>query len=276
VAAARRTVWSAAPLTSDDGASDSQLGGPPPVLLAALGAALLIAVGLIAAFASLGGDGGAPDAAGRPVGAATTTAEERVLLTVSVGGSGIGDVQITPSDVSCNASCEYKFMEGTRVTATAEALAGSRFQGWGDACSGKGRCSFVMNRTRSLSAKFVEEPTATVAPLCDGVAPEDRDPTCPPEEPGTTTEPVEPGPDCSDGRDNDDDGLTDTEQDPDCETSGDEAGTAATPEVTPPPAGSPPPSIAPNECTDGRDNDGDGLTDRAQDPDCEKGRSESG
>ena len=276
MAAARRTVWSAAPLTSDDGASDSQLGGPPPVLLAALGAALLIAVGLIAAFASLGGD---DSAAGRPAGVATpTTADERVLLTVSVGGSGIGDVQITPSDVSCNASCEYKFKEGRRVTATADALPGSRFAGWGEACSGKGACSFLMDRTRSLSAKFVEEPTATVAPLCDGVAPEDRDPSCPPDDTGTTTQPVEPGPDCSDGRDNDNDGLTDTEQDPDCETSGDEAGTATTPEVAPPPpgAGSPPPSIAPNECTDGRDNDGDGLTDRAQDPDCEKGRSESG
>jgi hypothetical protein len=267
-------------VTSDDGASDSQVGGPPPVLLAALGAALLIAVGIVAAFASLGGDDPAGSGADRGAGAATTTAEERVLLTVSVGGSGIGDVQIAPSDVSCNASCEYKIREGTRVTATAEALAGSTFQGWGDACSGKGRCSFVMNRTRSLSARFAEQPATTVEPLCDGVAPEDRDPTCPPEEPGTTTEPIVPGPDCSDGRDNDDDGLTDSAQDPDCETSGGEAGTPAEPDLTTPPPppsnSSPPPAITPNECTDGRDNDGDGLTDRAQDPDCEKGRSESG
>jgi len=264
-------------VTTDDGAN-SQFGGPPPVLLAALGAALLIAVGLIFAFASLGGDDSGAVDAETPAGVTTATMpDDRVLLTVSVGGSGIGGVQISPSDVSCNASCEYKFTEGTRVTATAEAITGSTFKGWGAACSGDDRCSFVMDRTRSLSAEFDEKPAAE--PLCEGVAPEDRDPTCPPDdEPGTTTEPVEPGPDCGDGRDNDDDGLTDTEQDPDCEASGSEAGTAIPPATTPPPppSGTPRPPSAANECTDGRDNDDDGLTDREQDPDCEKGRSESG
>ena len=266
-------------MTTDDGASDSQFGGPPPVLLAALGAALLIAVGLIFAFASLGGDEGGVAGSETPAGVTTaTTPDDRVLLTVSVSGSGIGGVEISPSDVSCNASCEYKFTEGTRVTATAEPLTGSTFEGWGDACTGDGRCSFVMDRTRSLSAEFTER-SAAADPLCEEVAPEDRDPTCPPEEePGTTTQPVDPGPDCGDGRDNDDDGLTDTEQDPDCETSGSEAGTAIPPATTPPPSGtspSPSPPVA-NQCTDGEDNDDDGLTDRAQDPDCETGRSESG
>jgi hypothetical protein len=39
------------------------------------------------------------------------------------------------------------------------------------------------------------------------------------------------------------------------------------------PADTPPPA---NDCADGRDNDGDGLTDRAQDPDCANGRTEAG
>jgi hypothetical protein len=262
-------------VTTDDGGSDNQIGGPPPVLLAALGAAVLIAVGLVAAFASLRGDDPAEPAAERPAAAKTVTTDDRVLLLVYVGGSGIGRVQIGPSDQSCNAACEYKFTEDTRVTATVEPASGSTFEGWGEICSGKQRCSFVMDRPRTLSATFE---TPAVDALCDAVDPADRDPTCPPVEPGTTTEPVVPGPDCEDARDNDNDGLTDTAQDPDCETTGSESGTTAPPDGTSPPSATPPPpaAIAPNECADGEDNDGDGLTDRAQDPDCEKGRSESG
>ena len=37
---------------------------------------------------------------------------------------------------------------------------GSAFEGWGDACSGKKSCSFVMDRPRSLSATFAEKPVA--------------------------------------------------------------------------------------------------------------------
>ncbi len=265
-------------MTTDDGGSETQIGGPPPVLLAALGAALLIAVGLVFAFSSLGGNGETDPLADRNTATTTTTDDDRVLLTVSVGGSGFGTVEITQGDVSCNASCEFKFTAGTRVTALAQAASGSTFEGWGDSCSGEGSCQFAMDRPRTLGATFARERRSE--PFCEGVAPEDRDPTCPPEEePGTTTQPVVPGPDCEDSIDNDDDGLTDSAQDPDCETSGSEAGTS-TPGVTaPPPDSTPPPppaAIAPNECTDGRDNDDDGLTDRAQDPDCEKGRSESG
>jgi len=277
---APRPVWSGAPLTTDDGGSETQIGGPPPVLLAALGAALLIAVGLIFAFSSLRGSGEEePDSASTS--ATRTQADDRVLLTVSVVGSGIGTVQLSPSGATCNSSCEYKFTPDTRVTATVEADDGSTFQGWGDACDGRGRCSFVMDQPRIVSATFAPEPAKT--PVCEGVAPEDRDPACPPEgEPGTTTEPIVPGPDCEDAIDNDDDGLTDSAQDPDCETSGSEGGATEPPPSTPPPASTtpssppPPPALAPNECLDGEDNDNDGLTDRAQDPDCEKGRSESG
>ena len=279
LAAAGRAVWSARPLTTHDGESDDLGGGPPPVLLAALGAALLIAVGVIAAFASLGGGDGASDpVTDRPTGATTaTTADDRVLLMVSVDGSGIGRVQIEPSDVSCNASCEYRFRPDTRVTATVRASPGSTFEGWGEACSGAESCSFVMDRPRSLSATFEEEPLSDAA--CDESLPaEEQDPACPADEladPEAPPKPREPGPDCLDTIDNDNDGLTDTEQDPDCETSGSEAGTTAPPAdpASPPP---PPAAATPNQCTDGEDNDNDGLTDREQDPDCEKGRSESG
>ena len=263
-------------MTTHDGESDDLGGGPPPVLLAALGAALLIAVGVIAAFASLGGDDASDAVTERPTGARTTTVDDRVLLMVSVDGSGIGRVQIEPSDVSCNASCEYRFRPDTRVTATVRASPGSTFEGWGEACSGAGTCSFVMDRPRGLSATFEEEPVSDAT--CDESLPEEeQDPTCLPDEdadPDTPPSPREPGPDCLDTIDNDDDGLTDTAQDPDCETSGSESATAAPPDdpTSPPP---PPAPSTPNQCTDGKDNDKDGLTDREQDPDCEKGRSES-
>lgn len=270
-------VTAGPPSGAHDGGSSTPSGGPPTVLLAALGAALLIAVGLVAAFSSLRG-GDADEPVPERAGATATTTDERMLLTVSVGGSGSGRVQITPSDVSCNRSCEYKFTSDARVTATAEPSTGSTFEGWGDACSGEGRCSFVMDRPRDLSATFTEEPS--VDPLCDGVPPEEQDPTClsDPGDPDAPAEPPEPGPDCMDNEDNDDDGLTDTAQDPDCETSGSESGATAPPPsgTSPPPSsGTPPPPSAVDQCTDGEDNDGDGLTDREQDPDCERGRSES-
>ena len=263
-------------MTTHDGERDNPGGGSPIVVLAALGAALLIAVGMIAWFSSLGGGDGSEAASAPPAGATTTTADERVLLMVSVAGSGIGRVQIDPSDVSCITSCEYRFRSDTRVTATVRPSPGSAFEGWGNACSGKESCSFVMDRPRSLSATFAEKPVTD--PVCEDVPAEDRDPTCPPDDladpDAPPPPPREPGPDCSDSLDNDDDGLTDTAQDPDCETSGSESGVAA-PEDDPasPP---PPPAAVPNQCTDGEDNDNDGLTDREQDPDCEKGRSESG
>lgn len=210
-------------MTTHDGESDDPAGGPPIVLVAALAAALLIAVGLIAGFSSLGGgdDGGEPMS--ERAGASPTTAGERVLLTVSVDGSGSGSIEISPSDVSCNRSCEYKFTPGRRVVATAEPSAGSTFEGWGDACSGEGRCAFVMDRPRSLSATFSEEPAEE--PLCEeGIPPEEQDRTCLPDDPDTPVEPREPGPDCIDGEDNDNDGLTDIAQDPDCETGRSESG----------------------------------------------------
>lgn len=261
----------AGPVSTRDGQSDDLAGGPPIVLVAALGVALLIAVGLIAAFSSFGGSDETEPVPERRAGAPLTTADKRVLLTVSVGGSGSGRVQIAPSDVSCNRSCEYKFTAGARVTATAAPASGSTFDGWGDACSGDARCTFVIDEPRSLSATFTEEPVEEL--LCEeGVPAEQQDSGCLADEPDST-ESREPGPDCFDNIDNDDDGLTDVAQDPDCEDGGSEAGSAAPPSRTAPP---PPPAALPNQCTDGKDNDKDGLTDRAQDPDCETGRSESG
>ena len=257
------------PTGADGGGGGTPRGRPPLVLLAALLAALLISGGVIGGvLATLRNDDLYEPVPDRSAVVTATTADRPVLLTVSVDGSGIGRVRISPSEVSCNRSCEYKFTSDVRVTATALPASGSKFEGWGDACSGKARCSFVMDRPRSLGARFAEIPASD--PLCEGLPPEEQDPTCLPDESDTPREPRRPGADCRDGRDNDADGLTDTAQDPDCEESGSESGAG------PAPSAGPPPPAVPDECTDGRDNDADGLTDTAQDPDCEKGRSESG
>jgi hypothetical protein len=148
---------------------------------------------------------------------------------------------------------------------TADAADGSTFEGWDDACSGTTRCSFVMEGERSLAATFDE--SASAAP-CD-----DTDPSCDTGDSGTPSDrPAVPS-DCQDGRDNDGDGLTDAAQDPGCDH-GSEAGSSAPPDTPPAPSATTPPAPTANECADGRDNDGDGLTDRAQDPNCATGTSE--
>jgi hypothetical protein len=239
---------------------------PPPVLVAALATALLIAVGLVALFWSGGGGNDIQPVPLDGAQATTPPARARVQLTVSVDGDGSGRVRIA-SGISCSQSCEHDFAFGKRLTVTAEASDGSSLKRWGDACNGTARCSFVMDGDRSLTATFKSAPSD--AP-CDA----DVDPSC------ATTNSAEPPPpapagDCNDGRDNDGDGLTDVAQDPDCEH-GSEAGSTASPTPATPPKTTSPPGATMNQCSDGRDNDGDGLTDRAQDPDCRTGGSEGG
>ncbi len=75
-------------------------------------------------------------------------------------------------------------------------------------------------------------------------------------EPGTPPPPPPPAPQCSDGADNDGDGLTDFPADPGCVDAQDNNEQDA-----------PPPPPAP-QCSDGLDNDGDTLIDWPNDPGC--------
>jgi hypothetical protein len=291
----------------EDGTGPWGGGAPPPVLLAALGAALLIAVTLVA---FLVGSGGSNGDVGRPLPAGSTgvddpgadgaasTAQKRMLLTVSVEGGGSGKVLIEPRAASCNETCSHEFTTGTRVTVTAEAADGSRFEGWNDACSGLDRCSFFMDRERSVTATFEGTPTV---PQCedgrdndgDGLI-DQRDPGCDADNTEAPDNSPKPVGDCNDGRDNDGDGLVDSAQDPDC-GDGTEAGPGTAPPPPPPPpppaatTPAPPPPPLPasttpapgatpavSECRDGRDNDGDGLTDRPADPGCDADGTEAG
>jgi hypothetical protein len=299
--------------TSEESSSLWDGGTPPPVLLGALGAALLIAITLVA-FLIGSGSGGDTERGPLPAGAtgvddpAETGApagEGRVLLTLSIEGGGSGKVSLDPRSITCTETCERQFTVGSRVTLTADAVPGSRFEGWQDACTGSGQCSFTMDRERSVTATFEGSPSFTGQ--CgdnrdndtDGFV-DDADPGC---RNDNTEAPNNRPTDCNDGRDNDGDGLVDSAQDPGCSGDGTEQdpGTdaPAPPPVTttpppatttpvPPPPPPPPPAsttttpAAPpatpaiSECRDGRDNDGDGRTDRPGDPGCDSDGTEAG
>ena len=274
----------AGPAAGDRAGRGSLNGGaPPPVLMAALAAAALIAIVLFAALGRFGGDDEGPAGSVGAIPAAATAQPERVTLTVTLLGGGDGVVQIQPGDIACTRSCDHEFDKGTRVTITAEARAESGFAGWDDACGGSGTCSLVMNADRAVDAEFESKPSE---PLCDEVldagdpacADDDADagaadPESAPLDPGADELDPTPPADCSDGKDNDRDGLTDLAQDPDCTSGRGESGSSASPGST---ASRPPPAAPANQCSDGKDNDRDGLTDAAQDPNCTDGDTESG
>ena len=69
----------------------------------------------------------------------------RTLTTTKTGG-GSGAVFGTPAGGS--------YDDGTSVTVTASAIAGSVFTGWSGACAGTGACVILMNADRSVTANF--------------------------------------------------------------------------------------------------------------------------
>lgn len=76
-------------------------------------------------------------------------------LEVARGGDGRGTVTSSPSGIDCGPSCSASFPDGTQVTLTATAEAGSVFAGWqGDACSGPGSCTLPLAKDASVSALF--------------------------------------------------------------------------------------------------------------------------
>ena len=232
-------------------------GAPPTVLIAALGAAVVIAATLVGFLLGSGaGDSGTARLGGGTPGPAVTTGEDsaRVLLTVQLDGAGSGRVLVDPPGSTCTDTCERAFVIGTRVTLTPDADTDSKFEGWSDSCSGKDRCSVVMDRPREVMVTFESAPSTSTSP--------------PDKRPPRVT-------DCHDGRDNDGDGLVDAAQDPNCANGGMEAGSAAASKTTTTTPMPPPPPPSASQCSDGRDNDGDGLIDRG-DPGCAAGSTEGG
>jgi len=85
---------------------------------------------------------------------APTTATH--TLSVSFTGTGAGRVQSAPAGIDCTTDCDADFDEGTVVTLTAQADAGSTFAGW-TGCTGSGTCQVTMNGARSVTATFTAD-----------------------------------------------------------------------------------------------------------------------
>jgi hypothetical protein len=85
---------------------------------------------------------------------ATFSPAPQFALTVSTVGAGSGTVTSNPAGISCPGTCAFSFTQGTVVTLTPAAPAGSAFAGWGGACTGTGACSVTMNSAQSVSATF--------------------------------------------------------------------------------------------------------------------------
>ena len=81
-------------------------------------------------------------------------------LSVSKAGSGSGTVTSSPAGISCGSACSASYANGTPVTLTAAAAAGSTFSGWSGACTGTGTCQVVMSAARSVTATFAATATS--------------------------------------------------------------------------------------------------------------------
>jgi uncharacterized repeat protein (TIGR03803 family) len=75
-------------------------------------------------------------------------------LTVSLAGTGSGSVTSSPAGITCPSTCSAAFSNGTVVTLTATAAAGSTFAGWSGACSGTGTCAVTISAAKAVTATF--------------------------------------------------------------------------------------------------------------------------
>lgn len=91
----------------------------------------------------------------------TGTMIDYYTLTVALDGTGSGGVVSDPSGIDCavdgGSDCSDSFVDGTVVTLTATAAAGSTFSGWDGACTGTAVCVVTMDEARHVTATFVAE-----------------------------------------------------------------------------------------------------------------------
>lgn len=82
-------------------------------------------------------------------------------LTTSIAditNAGTGTITSVPAGINCPADCTELFANGTMVTLTATADAGSLFTGWlGGGCSGTGECVVSMGDFTTVQAMFTNQ-----------------------------------------------------------------------------------------------------------------------
>ncbi|HYC36335.1 MAG TPA: DUF4214 domain-containing protein [Usitatibacter sp.] len=78
-------------------------------------------------------------------------------LTATKHGQGSGTVSSSPAGIDCGATCVASYANGTAVTMTAVAAAGSTFTGWidnGSGCSGTAPCTVSLGTSKAVAAGF--------------------------------------------------------------------------------------------------------------------------
>ena len=87
---------------------------------------------------------------------ARTPAPAQHTLSAIRSGPGTGTVTSSPPEIDCGATCSAHFADGTVVTLTATASAGSTFSSWSgcDSVSGN-QCTVSMTADRTVTATFV-------------------------------------------------------------------------------------------------------------------------
>jgi hypothetical protein len=73
---------------------------------------------------------------------------------VSVVTLGTGTVSSSPAGIACGTDCWERYEDGSVVTLTASAPAGSIFTGWSGGCSGTGACTLTGNSPTAVTATF--------------------------------------------------------------------------------------------------------------------------
>lgn len=82
-------------------------------------------------------------------------------LSVTFAGVGTGSVSDGAS-LSCSATCQHQYPQGTVVHLTATPTSGSSFAGWsGGGCSGTGTCTVTMSADQAITATFSAIPADT-------------------------------------------------------------------------------------------------------------------
>lgn len=82
--------------------------------------------------------------------------EPNPTLTVEKRGTGAGTIRSDNGSIDCGTTCSAIFDKGAILTLTATPEGGSRFAGWGGACSGKREvCRVTLGKSKKAVAKFI-------------------------------------------------------------------------------------------------------------------------
>ena len=77
-----------------------------------------------------------------------TITDQQYALSVQRAGTGAGTVSSSPAGIDCGVTCSVSVDDGTAVTLTATADAGSVFAGWSGACTGTAACVVTVDARR--------------------------------------------------------------------------------------------------------------------------------